>query len=40
MPPPEIELTAAELHLLEGPPKDALPTSLQGAATDQGMAIK
>ena len=30
MPQPGIELTAAELHLLEGPLKDALPTQLHG----------
>ena len=30
MPQPGIELTAAELHLLEGPLKDALPTRLHG----------
>ena len=30
MPRPGIELTAAELQLLEGPFKDALPTELHG----------
>ena len=36
MPRPGIELTA-ELHLLEGPFKDALPTELHGRGNLQGF---
>ena len=37
MPRPGIELSIAELHLLEGPFKDTLPTELHGLGIDDDI---